>query len=257
MLADRGVREVTLLGQTVNSYHDGTHDFADLLWAVAEVPGILRVRFTSPHPSDATEPMIQAMASHPKICKHIHLPLQSGSNEVLKRMRRTYSVAEYLDVVAALREAMPQIAITTDIIVGFPGETEEDFQATLEVMERVRYDGAFLFKYSERKGTVAAKKYKDDIPDTEKVRRLNQVIALQERISAEIYRLRIGQTVEVLVEDRSRRSPQDYVGKTDDFKTCVFPKEEGIQIGDLVRVRVEEATSHTLIGRAVLEGRSR
>ncbi|MDA1193290.1 MAG: tRNA (N6-isopentenyl adenosine(37)-C2)-methylthiotransferase MiaB, partial [Candidatus Poribacteria bacterium] len=203
MLVDRGVKEVTLLGQTVNSYYDGKHDFADLLIAVGDVPGIERVRFTSPHPSDATEPMIRAMASHPKVSRHIHLPLQSGSNETLKRMRRTYTVEEFEEIVAALRDAMPDVGITTDVIVGFCGESEDEYRATYDAMERIRFDAAFMFKYSERDGTVAAKKFDDDIAEETKVRRLREIIDLQNRVSEEIYTGMVGKTARVLVDGES------------------------------------------------------
>lgn len=247
-LAAEGVREITLLGQTVNSYHDGNHDFADLLEAIADVEGIQRVRFTSPHPSDATKAMIRVMAEHPKVCKHIHLPLQSGSNEVLKRMRRTYTVEEYVNVVEALRSQVPGVAVTTDVIVGFPGETEADFRETVALMERIRYDGAFLFKYSPRKGTVAYKKFPDDVPEEVKARRLQEVIALQESLSREIYRSRIGRKVLVLVEGTSKRNENQFYGKSDDFKATVFPRGRAT-VGDLVWVHVVDATPHTLIGR--------
>ena len=247
-LAADGVKEATLLGQTVNSYHDGKHDFADLLEAVAAVEGMERARFTSPHPSDATDAMISVMGSNPKVCSHIHLPLQSGSDEVLGRMRRDYRVKEYMEVVEKVRANVPNAAITTDIIVGFPGETAAQFEETYRLMERVRYDGAFMFKYSERGGTVAQKKYADDIPDAEKTARLKRIIALQESVSAEIYASRVGRTVSVLAEGVSKKSADDLFGKTDDFKTCVFPKGDA-QVGDIVEVAVERATSHTLIGR--------
>jgi tRNA-2-methylthio-N6-dimethylallyladenosine synthase len=248
-LAAEGVREVTLLGQTVNSYRDGDRSFADLLQAVAEVDGIERVRFTSPHPSDATEPMIRVMATHPKVCKHIHLPLQSASNDVLRRMRRTYTYQQYRDIVFALRDAAPGVAISTDIIVGFPGETDEDFRATCDAVADVRYDNAFLFQYSPREGTVAYKKFPDDVPDEEKARRLNEVIRLQEGISRQRYRERIGRTVEVLVEGAAKRNADQFYGKTDDFKATVFPRVEGVALGDIVPVRIEDATAHTLIGQ--------
>jgi tRNA-2-methylthio-N6-dimethylallyladenosine synthase len=247
-LAEEGVKEVTLLGQTVNSYRDAGRDFADLLAAVADVDGIERVRFTSPHPSDATEAMIRVMATHPKVCKHIHLPLQAGSNDVLKRMRRTYTVEEYLSVLDALRTQVSGVAVTTDIIVGFPGETDADFRETVAVMERVRYDGAFMFKYSPRKGTTADRKFPDDVPDDVKGGRLRDIIALQENISREVYRSRIGANVNVLVEGVSKRNAQQLYGKSDDFKTTVFPRENA-SVGDLVQVRIEDASAHTLLGR--------
>ncbi|MAF09026.1 tRNA (N6-isopentenyl adenosine(37)-C2)-methylthiotransferase MiaB [Candidatus Poribacteria bacterium] len=249
-LGARGVREVTLLGQTVNSYDDGEHEFADLLNAVAEVDGIERVRFTSPHPSDATGAMIRAMGGNPKVCAHMHLPMQSGSDDVLRRMRRTYTVEEYLRVVDDLRTHVPGVAITTDIIAGFCGETADDHAATCDVMRRVRFDSAFMFRYSPREGAVAHKKHPDDVPEDEKIRRLREIIDLQEAVSREVYAGHVGSVVSALVEGPSKRDPSDLYGKTDDFKTCVFPGRDA-QPGDIVRVRVESATAHTLIGRIV------
>ncbi len=249
-LAVRGVREVTLLGQTVNSYRDGAHDFADLLNAVSEVDGIERVRFTSPHPSDATGAMVRAMGENPKVCAHMHLPMQSGSDAMLERMRRTYTIDEYLRVVDDLRSHVPGVAITTDIIAGFCGEAPADHEATCEIMQRVRFDSAFMFKYSPREGTVAYKKFEDDVADEEKISRLKEIIELQEGISREVYAGRVGDVASVLVEGPSKRDPNDLYGKTDDFKTCVFPALEA-RPGDIVNVRVESATAHTLIGRIV------
>ncbi|MBT5534990.1 MiaB/RimO family radical SAM methylthiotransferase, partial [Candidatus Poribacteria bacterium] len=249
-LATRGVREVTLLGQTVNSYDDGEHDFADLLNAVSEVDGIERVRFTSPHPSDATEAMIRAMGENPKVCGHMHLPMQSGSDDVLRRMRRTYTVEEYLRVVDDLRTHVSGVAITTDIIAGFCGETAEDHEATCDVMRRVRFDSAFMFRYSPREGTVAHKKHEDDVPEDEKIRRLREIIDLQEAVSREVYAGHVGSVVSALVEGPSKRDPADLYGKTDDFKTCVFPAGDA-QPGDIVRAQVDSATAHTLIGHIV------
>ncbi|MBT5533015.1 tRNA (N6-isopentenyl adenosine(37)-C2)-methylthiotransferase MiaB [Candidatus Poribacteria bacterium] len=249
-LARRGVREITLLGQTVNSYRDGGHDFADLLNAVAEVDGIERVRFTSPHPSDATDAMIRAMGGNPKVCAHMHLPLQSGSDAMLGRMRRTYTVDEYMRVVDGLRAHVQGVAITTDIIAGFCGETPADHEATCELMRQVRFDSAFMFKYSPREGTAAYKKFEDDVADEEKISRLKEIIELQEGISREVYAGRVGDVVSVLVEGPSKRDPSDFYGKTDDFKTCVFPALSARR-GDIVKVRVASATAHTLIGQIV------
>lgn len=249
-LAERGVREITLLGQTVNSYDDGDHDFADLLTAVSEVDGIERVRFTSPHPSDATDAMIRVMGENPTVCSHMHLPLQSGSDAVLRRMRRTYTIDEYLRVVADLRRHVPGVAITTDIIAGFCGETDEDHAATCDIMRQVRFDSAFMFKYSPREGTTAYKKHEDDVPGDEKIARLREIIDLQEGVSRELYGSRVGDVVAALVEGPSKRDPSDFYGKTDDFKTCVFPAADA-RIGDIVRVRVASATAHTLIGHTV------
>ena len=247
-LVDEGFKEIVLLGQTVNSYRDGKHDFGELLWAIAEVDGIERVRFTSPHPADATDSMIDAIENCQKVCKQLHLPLQSGSTQVLERMRRTYTAKEYFTLVHKIRERIPQIALSTDVIVGFCGETEEDFNKTYALMEEIRFDSAFMFKYSDRDGTLANKTLDDDVPEQEKANRLSQIIALQEQISAEINQTKIGTTVPVLVEGNSRRDNDQYHGKSDTFKTTVFPKENA-QIGDIVDVGIHAATAHTLIGQ--------
>lgn len=249
-LVDEGFKEIVLLGQTVNSYHDGNHDFGELLWRIAEVDGVERVRFTSPHPADATDTMIDAMENCPQVCKQLHLPLQSGSTPMLERMRRTYTAEAYRELVSKLRDRIPQIALTTDVIVGFCGETEEDFMKTYQLMADIRFDSAFMFKYSDREGTLANKSLEDDVPETEKARRLNEIIKLQEEISAAINQTAIGTTVPVLVEGNSRRDDEQYQGKTDTFKTTVFPKEKA-QVGDIVDVEIHSATAHTLIGEIV------
>ena len=249
-LVDQGFKEVVLLGQTVNSYRDNGSDFGDLLFAVGEVNGLERVRFTSPHPADATDSMIDAMASSPSVCKHLHLPLQSGSTEVLDRMRRTYTAEAYRSLVSKLRERIPDIALTTDIIVGFCGETEAEFMETYQMMADIRYDSAFMFKYSEREGTLAHKALPDDVPEPVKGERLEQIIELQESISSDINSAVIGGTVTVLVEGESRRDADRYHGKTDGFKTAVFPKADS-EIGEVVNVRIDSTTAHTLIGQIV------
>ncbi|HHZ91493.1 TPA: tRNA (N6-isopentenyl adenosine(37)-C2)-methylthiotransferase MiaB [Candidatus Poribacteria bacterium] len=249
-LVDEGFKEVVLLGQTVNSYHDGTHNFGDLLFAINQVEGIERIRFTSPHPSDATKPMIDAIASCKKVCKQIHLPLQSGSTRILSDMHRTYTVDEYRELVFNLRNQIPNLAISTDIIVGFCGETEEDFQQTHDLMGEMRYDSAFMFKYSDRDGTLANRTLEDNVPEEEKIRRLQSIIDLQYRISHEINQERVGQTVEILVEGESRKSEADYFGKDDTFKTTVFPRQN-TKIGDTVNIKVHTATAHTLIGDVI------
>lgn len=249
-LVDEGFKEIVLLGQTVNSYHDDKHDFGDLLWQISEVDGVERVRFTSPHPADATDSMIDAMQNCPKVCKQLHLPMQSGSTPVLERMRRTYTAEEYTELVSKLRERIPQIALSTDVIVGFCGETEEDFEQTYQLMSKIKFDAAFMFKYSDREGTLANRMLADDIPENVKARRLNEIITLQEGISAEINQNNIGAIVPVLVEGDSRRDSAQYHGKSDTFKTTVFPKENA-QIGDIVNIQVQSTTAHTLIGEIV------
>ncbi len=247
MAASEGFQEVTLLGQTVNSYHDGESDFADLLKMVAGVDGIRRIRFTSPHPSDFSEKLIGTMAEERKICRFIHLPVQSGSDTVLKAMKRTYSKDRYLDLVTRLRTALPGLCLSTDIIVGFPGEADSDFESTMALMRHVRYDSAFMFKYSPRKGTVAYREIPDTVSETEKGRRLEAVIAQQTRISSEINRRYVGQLQEVLVEGDAKRGRGQAVGKSDGFKTVVFPRK-GIKTNTFVNVRITNTTSHTLIG---------
>ena len=245
-LAAGGTREIVFLGQTVNAYrHDGW-DLARLLRESARVPGILRLRFTSPHPAEMSDALIDAMAECPAVAPQLHLPVQSGSDAVLERMRRDYDVARYEDVVARLRERIPSIALSTDVIVGFPGETDADFEATEALMRRVRYDSAFLFKYSPREGTRAYK-WDDDVPEAEKARRLERLIGLQESIALERNRTLVGRDVDVLVEGPARRPAGWVTGKTPQFKTAVLPGPA--TPGDVVRVRVEAATSHTLTGR--------
>ena len=203
-LAGNGTTEVTLLGQTVNSYHDGEHDFADLLRAVGGVVGIRRVRFTSPYPTDFSPPVLAAMAETPAVCEHVHLPVQSGSSRTLKRMLRRYDRDRYLEVVAALRAAVPGISLSTDIIVGFPGETEEEFQETLSLVEQVRFDDAYTFKYSVREGTPAVR-IKDHVPEEIKTERIGRLIALVRGVAKQKNIGLIGSTHEVLVEGQARR----------------------------------------------------
>jgi tRNA-2-methylthio-N6-dimethylallyladenosine synthase len=244
-LAARGVREVVLLGQTVNAYRFEEVGFGELLRMVAAVDGIERIRFTSPHPSDMTQQVIDAMASEPKVQPYLHLPLQSGSDRMLAAMDRGYTSAEYLDLVARVRSAIPGIAISTDIIVGFHGEEELDFQATLELMRNVGYDSAFTFKYSVREHT-RAHRLGDTVSEVEKSRRLSEVIALQEKSSLERYRALVGREFRVLIEGPARRGVGMLAGKTPDYKTAIFPTREGLAAGDTVAVRVVSATGHTL-----------
>jgi len=244
--AREGFREVVFLGQTVNAYRDGETDFGDLLRQASAIDGIARIRFTSPHPSDMTASAIDAMATCAAVCPQLHLPVQSGSTDVLRRMDRGYTADEYLALVDRLRAAVPGIALTTDVIVGFPGETEADFEATLALMRAVRYDSAFMFKYSRREYTRAAK-WDETVSEEEKGERLQAVIALQERIAAEVNAGLIGAEVDVLVEGPARRRAGWLAGKTPHFKTTVFP-DSGAAPGDIVSVRVHDSTAHTLIG---------
>jgi tRNA-2-methylthio-N6-dimethylallyladenosine synthase len=247
-LAAAGYREVTLLGQTVNSYVFEDVSFAALLRAVAGVDGIDRVRFTSPYPVDFTDDVVAALASEPKLCKYVHLPVQSGSDAVLERMRRGYTVADYRAIVARLRAAMPDIALSTDILTGFSGETEDDHAATLALMREIRFDSAFMFAYSERDLTFAAKKLADDVPDATKQRRLSEIIALQERISTEVFAAHVGRHERVLVHGASKRDSAQLVGRTDGFKTVILPAGVG-SVGALVDVTIERATMATLFAR--------
>ena len=247
-LAAGGVREVVFLGQTVNAYrHDGW-DLAALLRRAADVPGIVRLRFTSPHPSDMSEGLIAAMADCPAIAPQLHLPVQAGSDRVLARMGREYTTAAYEALVAELRARVPRLALSTDVIVGFPGEADEDFAATEALMRRVRYDSAFLFKYSPREGTRAFR-FDDSVPEEEKSQRLERLIAIQEATSAEINRALLGSEVEVLVDGPARRPTGWMAGKTPQMKTVVFPGPA--TPGELRRVRVEATTSHTLSGHSL------
>jgi tRNA-2-methylthio-N6-dimethylallyladenosine synthase len=239
-----GKREVVFLGQTVNAYRAAGVDFAELLRRTARVAGLERIRFTSPHPSDVTAAMIDAMASEPKVMPYLHLPLQSASDGVLAAMERSYTIAEYRDLLATLRARIPGLAVSTDLIAGFPGETAEDFLATERFLEEARYDFAYLFKYSRREGTKAYR-LGDTVDEAEKGRRLRRLIDLQEEIGLEKNRGFIGREVEVLVEGAARRSEGFVFGKTREFKTAVFP-EGRRRPGDIVRVRVESVTAHTL-----------
>jgi tRNA-2-methylthio-N6-dimethylallyladenosine synthase len=240
----RGAREVVYLGQTVNAYHDGTWDFAELLRRTAEIPDLRRIRFTSPHPSDMTERLIDAMAECDAVAPQLHLPVQSGSDRVLARMDRGYTIAAYEQLVGRLRERVRGIALSTDVIAGFPDESDADFAATEALLERIRFDSAFLFKYSAREGTRAFR-WADSVPEEEKGRRLARLVALQERISAEINQTLVGVAVEVLVEGLARRPGGWMSGKSPQMKTVVLPGPASP--GDVVTVQVAQATSHTLV----------
>jgi tRNA-2-methylthio-N6-dimethylallyladenosine synthase len=255
-LASEGVLEVTLLGQNVNSYGRDLadrHSFAELLARIDAIDGIERIRYTSPHPKDMREDVIQAHASLSALCEHIHLPLQSGSSAVLKRMRRTYSRARYLDRVALIREHVPDCALSTDIIVGFPGETEADFEQTLQVAEEVGYDGAFTFIYSPRRGTEAAT-LPDQIPHEIKVQRMERLVAVVQRRAAERAQRFVGRTLQVLVEGPSRTDPSRLRGRTRHNKVVNFT---GLgQPGELVMVKITGATSQTLTGQESILARA-
>ena len=247
--AARGFTQITLLGQNVNSYRHGDWDFARLIRAVADTPGIHRVRFTSPHPKDFPPALIEAIADHPTICKHIHLPLQSGSDRILDLMGRTYTGGEYLALVERIRTAIPNIVLTTDIICGFSSETEEDFQNTQNIVEQARLDSAYIFKYSERKNTIAARKLPDDVPDQVKGARVSKLVDIQRRITLERNRRYIGQDLEILIEGDATRSSTQGMGKTDGNITVVWDKGTGLfEPGTLVTKHIFEASAATLYG---------
>ena len=255
-LRDRGFKEVTLLGQNVNSYQFIVHgsefnvDFPQLLRRVAEEVPEMRVRFTTSHPKDMSDETLQVIAEMPNVCKHIHLPVQSGSDRILKLMNRKYTREWYLDRVAAIRRIIPDCGLSTDIFVGYHSETEEDHQLSLDLMREVGYDSAFMFKYSERPGTYASKHLPDDVPEEEKIRRLNELIALQTEISAQQNKKDEGKEFEVLVEGFSKRSRSQLCGRTEQNKMVVFDKGNH-HIGETVRVKITNSTSATLFGEEV------
>ena len=254
-LRKRGFKEVTLLGQNVDSYSfvadDGVRTtFPQLLEMVAKAAPDMRIRFTTSHPKDMCDDTLKTMAAYPNIARHVHLPVQSGSNEVLRLMNRKYTREWYLDRVAAIRRYMPDAGISTDLFTGFHNETEEDFQQTLSLMREAGFDSAFMFKYSERPGTFASKHLPDNVAEEVKIERLNRMIALQNELSAESNRRDIGKVMEVLVEGRSKRSADEHFGRTSQNKVVVFPKGE-TKPGDFVAVRITDASSATLRGELV------
>ena len=252
-LQANGYKEVTLLGQNVDSYlyNDGkgnATDFSQLLEKVALAVPDMRIRFTTSYPNDMTDQTLEVIAQYPNICRYIHLPVQSGSNKTLKLMKRKYTREEYLDRIAAIRRILPEASIGTDIFCGFSDESEQDFEDTLSLMREVRFDMAFMFKYSERPGTFAAKHLPDNIPEEVKIHRLNQIIALQNQLSLTSNLNDIGKTFEVLVEGYSKRSRDDFYGRTSQNKVVIFPKN-GTKIGDLIDVTIHRATGASLIGK--------
>ena len=245
-----GYKQVTLLGQNVNSYRHGDVRFADLLRRVADVPGVERVRFTSPHPKDFPADVVRAIAEHPNLCKHIHLPLQAGNDRVLDLMRRTYTNAEFRALVDEMRATIPGLGLTTDVIVGFPTETHAEYEETRRLMEDVRFDAAFIFKYSERQGTYAQRKLADDVPAEEKTRRIVELVSLQKQITGEINHTFVGTVQDVLIEDAVEKQPGFLSGRTDSFKHTIL-SADGAKIGDTVRVEIERSRGATLYGRAL------
>jgi len=250
-LFEKGFREVTLLGQNVNSYYwkdaEKNMDFADLTAQIAQISPLLRVRYATSHPKDISDKLLFVMAKYPNVCHYIHLPVQSGSNAMLKKMNRVYSREYYLERIRKIKEILPDCAISTDIIAGFCGETEQDHQDTLALMKEVGYEYAFMFKYSVREGTKAADKFEDDIPEELKIKRLEEIIALQQQLSLESNKRDIGKTVIVLIEGVSKRSTEHLFGRNPQNKVCVFPKKN-YKIGDYVEVKIMRCTAGTLIG---------
>ena len=245
----QGFPEITLLGQNVNSFHHGTSRFPDLLEKVARVAGLRRLRFTSPHPSDVDEKMLQVMSAHPNICKSIHLPLQAGADRTLRRMKRTYTRAQFVALTERIRAVLPDCTLTTDIIVGFPGETRSEFEETLAIMSAVEFDSAFTFKFSSRPGTEASE-YPDQIDEEEKQSRLEELLTLHKSISLRRNQALAGRVLEVLVEKESKKSKHQWAGRTDGNKWVVFDKGTA-QIKDFVKVHIDGSYGVALKGRLV------
>jgi tRNA-2-methylthio-N6-dimethylallyladenosine synthase len=241
-----GFSEITLLGQNVNSYRYEGQEFHHLLAEVAQVPGLKRIRYTSPHPQDMTDDLLETMAQYDNICNYVHLPLQVGNDRILKRMNRTYTKAHFMNLAKRIREILPGVGLSTDIIVGFPGETEDEFRETMDVMEVIKFDSAFNFKYSPRRGTKASE-YDDQIPEEIKQSRLAQIIDLQKKHTLERNLSLVGMTQTVLVEKESKRSSDQWAGRTDANKWVIFNKEES-QIRDMVQVQITEARGISLHG---------
>ena len=250
-LAGEGFKQVTLLGQNVNSYRYEEADFSELLEHVSRVEGIERIRFTSPHPKDFPKRLLQVIATNPKVCKHIHLPLQAGNNRILEMMNRTYTQGEFFSLVDEIRTLIPQAALTTDIIVGFPTETEEEFEDTVKVMSEVQFDSAFIFKYSERIGTIAARKFPDDTTPEQKKDRIMKLNEIQQVISLKKNQAHLGEIHEILIEEKgTAKSSEDVQGRTDGNKLVILPKGD-CRCGQIVKAKIIDATPHVLKGQAV------
>jgi tRNA-2-methylthio-N6-dimethylallyladenosine synthase len=249
-LVDEGFKQVTLLGQNVNSYKSGDYDFADLMEMVSKVKGLKRIRFTSPHPKDFPEKLIDIVANNPKTCKHIHLPLQAGNSRILDMMNRTYTKEEFVELAFRMRERIPGLVLTTDIIVGFPTETEEEFRDTLDVMKQIEFDAAFMFKYSERRQTIASRKYPDDVSEEDKTSRITRLVELQRKNSLKRNKAHIGEVFDVMIEGIGKK-PGQLLGRNDGNKIVVFPAQKQ-QNGEIVKVKITEATTNTLIGELFL-----
>ncbi|SHE47188.1 tRNA-i(6)A37 thiotransferase enzyme MiaB [Fodinibius roseus] len=246
-LSDQGYKEVTLLGQNVNSYDDGEHSFADLMYKASQVDPEMRIRFSSPHPKDFPEELLQSISEQPNLCNYIHIPAQSGNNAVLERMRRPYTREQYLDLVEKMRKIIPGVTLSTDIITGFCDETEEEHRDTLSLMAEVKYDLAYMFAYSERGRTLAQRKYEDNVPEEVKKRRLSEIIEQQMNIQEELNKKEIGRRHLVLVEGTSKRSDEQLRGRTDTNKMVVFDRRD-YEKGDYVEVTITDCTSATLMG---------
>lgn len=249
-LSDNGYKEVTLLGQNVNSYLDGDHDFTKLMYKASQVDPEMRIRFSSPHPKDFPEELLHVIAEQPNLCNYIHIPAQSGSNEVLERMRRPYTREQYLDLVDQMREIIPGVTLSTDIITGFCGETEEEHEDTMSLMATVEYDLAYMFAYSERGRTLAQRKYEDDVPEEVKKKRLSEIIEQQMNIQEKINKKEIGKRHLVLAEGTSKRSDEQFSGRTDTNKMVVFDRHD-FEKGDYVEVEIADCTSATLMGNVI------
>lgn len=249
-LSQNGYKEITLLGQNVNSYNDNGQDFADLLAAVAVVDRKIRVRFSTSHPQDFSDKLLYTISEHPNLCNYIHLPVQSGSNKILDLMNRTYTIEHYLNIIEKARKIIPGVSFSTDIISGFPTETYEDHLATLDVMRKVRYDGAYMFKYSPREGTKAYKMI-DDVDEETKSKRLTEIIDEQQKISYEINQELIGSEEEILIEGFSKKSEEFLAGRTDTNKVVIIPAQKNISKGDYIKVVINKATSGTLFGNVL------
>ncbi len=250
-LAAEGFKQVTLLGQNVNSYLHEQGDFADLMDAVSRVEGIERVRFTSPHPKDFPDKFIDLMANNPKICKQIHMPLQAGNDRVLEMMNRTYTKDEFLSLVHKMRQRIPNVVLSTDIIVGFPTETDQEFTDTIDVVRQVEFDFAFMFKYSERKGTIASKKFPDDILEEKKTERIMQLNDIQKEITLKKNKAHIGEVLTILIEPATgEKAHLHSVGRTEGNKLVVL-STNGFRIGDLIQVKITDATPHVLKGHSL------
>jgi tRNA-2-methylthio-N6-dimethylallyladenosine synthase len=248
-LVGEGFKQVTLLGQNVNSYQFGSHDFADLIAMISEVSGIERIRFISPHPKDFPVKLIDIVANNEKACKQIHLPLQSGNDRILDIMNRTYSQSEFLNLVEVMRKKIPDLALSTDVIVGFPTESDEEYEDTLKVMREVRFDSAFMFKYSERKQTIAQRKFPNDVPEEVKTDRLIELVEMQRKINFENNQRHLGKTYDVLIEGKAKK-PDQLMGRNEANKIVVFP-DQGQKVGDFINVSIDEVTPNTLIGSVV------